>query len=534
MAKGDDKKNVNASIGKQAVDTQSLYNQFLGAPSNAPVTPGGRAPGTGLFGDLENAKGRSSVLYDDTKNNFDAFTQTGGLDPEGISRLRAIYGDGSAGSGGGGGGGGISYSLPSTSAFEGVNFNRNSAAGGVNIPDFGESNSTYRNFAQTGGVDAQKLQEALGLYRPLTSEKGGFTDDRLAGIKSDTNTLRNTNYDDVKNRAVLNDFEQTGGYTPEQIAQIKRQAASSGSSIYSSLADNLARNKSVTGLGTGYNPALFSLARKSAQDANAATLNASTSLNNQIRANKLDASKTQAQLALQADAEKRAALAAASGTDISTQGLIDATRLSAISGIGGENFRNEQLISGNKLAGAQGLESTAGKQAQLALSKAGLLDQYGLGLGQLDLSRAGGLDSYALNSAQLQAAASGAGAGRASADQAARAQIEEFLLSQGQSGKQFGAGGLLSLYNSKPEEVMAYQDLIGRTIGANAGANQGYLGLNIANNQSGGNKALDWLKTIGSFAGPLIGTAFSSGNSGIARPNSVPWGPTGYPGLVTG
>lgn len=466
MAKGDDKKNFTSSVQRGRSEAGSLYDQFLGI--NTPTAqvgtsglnnpfytgpPAGR-PGqdaggttipmlpqlgnTGLYGERNAARGRADELYGAIRERYGDISQSGGINQADIDRLRGIYENpsayGGSSSGGGGGGGGIGYSL-GDSAFQ-----------GINIPGFEESLAGFRDFSRTGGVDLSKLEEALGRYRELSGEKGGFTDERLAGIQGDTGRLRNADYSQIVRDELLNQ-ERTGGYTEADIAAIRRKAASSGSSIYSSLADQLGREKAVTGFSPGISGANFKLARQAAQDASRANMEAGIGLGDTIRQGKFAASSRIADLELAKLAEQRANLAAASGIDIDVQSLIDQTRLGAIGGIQQGQYQNQGLISSNRLAGLGGLRDTEGLRSQL------------------EMSRAGGLDQYALQRAQLDLAASSANASRSDMSARDRAAMEQWLIEAQQGGRIAGSQGLLNLYGTSPAEVMDYNDLIMRGLG---------------------------------------------------------------------
>jgi hypothetical protein len=166
---------------------------------------------------------------------------------------------------------------------------------------------------------------------------------------------------------------------------------------------------------------------------------------------------------------------------MSLAGLRTANEMAAARSAGDLGLSTQQGITANQLQGLQGLQSSQTGLGQWGLGQAGGLDQFGL-------NKAGGLDQYSVNQAQLDMQAQGinassGAAGAALAQQAAgqQADAERWLTEYGNTQKQYGIGGLESLYNTNLGASKNYTGQQLQGLGAKFGTKGSLLGLASAN-----------------------------------------------------
>lgn len=433
---------------------------------------------------------RVNVDNDWLRGNLQGWAGTGGLTDDDYSRLRGIYGDGSGGGGGGYNDGGMSGL---TSHLAGLNFG-SSAAGGVGIPDFNEQRTGYREFA---------------------GKNGGLNEDRLAAIRGDADYLRNrrTNsplgsfidnggFDggDLSNinRESLLNIERTGGYSDGDISNIRSRSAANAPAYYKSIQDENARMRGITGNIAGSGAINFKLARQGAQAAGQDRLNTEIGLAESIRGGKMDAAKTLAGNYLNYTNQRNANQLAGMAEDRTGRG--DAA---------GIDLNTEGMISQNRLSGLGGLTNIDDLQTRLALQRAGLLDNYGLGVGELELRKAGGLDQFQMSQASARAAASGANASANSANQAQRLALEKYLLDNRLDGQRFGTTGMGSLYDSEVNQTNFHNTQWLNALNSQYGNQNAFMNTHLGNDQV--NKPTGFMDYLNGFAGLAsgVGSALS-------------------------
>jgi len=456
MAK-DDKKNLH----------QEVQNQF------------GRA---GTEYDALNAKigGRGDTTWDrateDYKPAYEGYldyAQGGGLKPEDIERMRNAWGN--VGGPGGGGGGGASAPRLGPSAYA----NLSSAYGNAYRPEYGESDTVYRGLTgKGGGFDQAQLDKIYGNVDTLTGigQTGGITEEDKANIL----------------RKQMLDQEQTGGYSEQDKALVRAKSAASSPAYFGALKDNLARQRGATGNLANAGAVDFKLARQGAQQQGQDRLTQEMALQESVRGGKERAGQF------------------LSGQAMDLAGLRTANQLAGARSGGELGLSTQQGITANQARGAEGLAGSQTNLGQWGLQKAGGLDYFGL-------NKAGGLDQHAISQAQmdLQAsmanAASSAASGYASARD--KAMYEQWVTEYGNEQKQYGIGGLESLYNTNLTASRDFSQLGLQGLECKYGPQYNLLGL--ANQTRG--------STLGENAGLIGGLVGSGANAwnamkGIVKP----------------
>lgn len=329
--------------------------------------------------------------------------------------------------------------------------------------DYNEARAGYSDFASTGGLTPEDMARLRGMVGgggyggpsgPSALEGVNFArSSAAAGLAGPNLKEANAGYSNFSKtggfneadineimRGSLKDIEATGGYSPEALARVRQQAASNAPGFFNAIKDQYDQSRAVRGNLAGANSINFKLARQGAQQAAQDRLAAEIGLNESITGNKMNA-----------------------GNILSGNYL----------GLTGQR-------NANMLAGLGGLSSNAIADANFGLGKAGLIDQYNLGLGGLDLSKASGLDSY--NAAQ--GAASAAGRGQELA-------LEKWMLENQWANKQYGIGGLDDFYRFNVGATADVDDRRLRALESQYGLGNEFLRTQIGNKEPGwGDKLL--------------------------------------------
>ena len=456
MAKDDKSKIFNTSmdLSKQA-GTQ--FDTAIGTASNRSDT----------------TWDRGTEDYNKAFAGYSDYAGGSGLTPADQDRIRAAYAKiGTTGFGGGGGGGAHS-NLTGPSAYT----NLNSAYANAYRPDYGESDTGFRKLSSaSGGFDQGQLDQIYGNVGRLTDigQTGGITDEDKANI----------------NRASILDQEKTGGYSDQDKALIRAKSSASSPAYFSALKDNLQRQRGVSGNLANAGAVDFKGARAAAQQQAQDRISSEVGLQESIRAGRQQAGDFLSQQGM------------------SLAGLRTANEMAAARSAGDLGLSTQEGITQNQLQGLKGLQESQTGLGQWGLGQAGGLDQFGL-------NKAGGLDQYSVNQAQLDMQAQGinASSGAASAalaQQAAgqQADAERWLTEYGNTQKQYGIGGLESLYNTNLGASQNYTGQQLQGLGAKFGTQGSLLGLAAQNR---GNTLGENVSKGAKIAAAAAATYFSGG-----------------------
>ena len=147
---------------------------------------------------------------DQERNNlytrYNQFADSGGIDPDSMTRLRGITGPYTYENGGSSGSSGGGYNSGGDSG--GGSSSPQQQLAPINKPALFEAPyAGFSEFANTGGVDLGKLEESAGIWRTMSGKEGGFDPDRLKRLNETISGF--------------NEFGKTGGYDPAVRARIE-------------------------------------------------------------------------------------------------------------------------------------------------------------------------------------------------------------------------------------------------------------------------------------------------------------------------
>lgn len=421
MGGGGEKKKTNQMIDQDRQSNKTEHNQFMNTVN------------AGITGSTQ----RASDMYNSLSGGYNKFIEGGyNFDP-------SKYGD-AMGSGGDGGAGGDGR--------------------------FGEAEASYRNFMNNGGVDTGRFNQFQGHLMDVAGN-GGFDDAARSRILGDAGQMRSTANDSAvadrfRGGGVFDEFAKTGGYSDQDIRNIRSRATSVIPAFYDVARNEANRMSAVQGgYGPGRAAMMGRMSRQQAQGAQKAALDAELGIKEGVNeGRKWGASGMSGAEASLQDMRMRA-LTGAAGVETGMWDAIAGNRTAA-AGAGGSNETGMQdVIQKGKMFGTQGLEGMA----------------------------------------ESSAARGRASAAAAAADAKWRAEFDR-------EGAMYGLDGMKSLYGMKPGEVDMYlgYNLAGRDL--NMGGQQATYGARMQNNPQ-----RDWLGTIAGIGGMAGGVMTGLGNLGYGR-----------------
>lgn len=374
--------------------------------------------------------------------------------------------------------------------------------------------SLYDTSGNYGDVNANigQLSNAQNNYGATNTAIGGLNNFAATGGLS-ASQLSNINRDSLTN------IEQTGGYTAEDIANERARANSGVASTYSNLSDSLDRQR-LTGnnIGPGWSAAGFKLARQSAQDQGSQAQATEAGIHQNVTANKLAAGSKLGDLGL------------------GTAQLQSQNTLTGYNDAGNLDISKNQSIQDawNK-AGQLGL--TRQQQIDAAKEAAANIDLNEQGLiNNTQLSAAGGLSQDTLGRMSIGASS---GAAQAALD----AQNQRFLISETDSNRNSGLGGMLATYGTSPADQQFQQSLLRGYNQDLTGANQNMISnrINASTIPGIGSTIGSGLKVAGQVAAlaggvtaPLAGMGGNNSGGTVARAAAPITGSYGSPMLGYG
>jgi hypothetical protein len=435
MSGGAEKKKTNNMLDQQYAQNQQQqtqnsaeHNQFMDTVNSG----------------LSGATGRANDMYNSLYGGYDKFANGGGnFDP-------SKYG--SINSGGGGGGGGD--------------------------PRFGDVESSYRNFMSGGGVDTGMFNRFQGNLADVGAN-GGWSQDRINSMDSNIQGMKGVASDPeiaarFRGNGVFDEFAKTGGYSDQDIANIRSRANSVIPAYYDVAKQAAGRTAAVQGgYGPGQSALMARMSRDQAKGAAGAALDAEVGIKDKVNSGRQwgAGQVSSAENALQGT--RLNALTGASNAESGMVNSIAQNRIGASSAGGNNEIGMQGVIQQGKEFGTQGLEGMA----------------------------------------ESAAARGAAGAAAAAADAKWRAQFDR-------EGQQYGLSGMQSLYGDRPGEVGMYLDanLQGRGLNnsnynSNARTAGGTIDQRIQNNPQH-----SVLGTIGQVAGAAGGLMTGVGALGYGRP----------------
>lgn len=460
FAKGDQESNMG-QIAQQrttASNNQQTATNNAAARIGTPASTGANGvttPATGLLGQQSNQ-------LDAVTKGYNNFAGTGGVSDQATQAL---------GTGPG------------------------SIAGGVAAPDYSLANAGYGQIAATGGVNLSgdqstfsSLQQPNGTNNNIVNNlsdisTGTPTASTVGGVNNSISALNNFAATggvdqatlDQLNSPLYNEYEQTGGYSDQDIANITKQSNSVIPSYYSSLQDQLKRTQAAQGYGPGFSDAAQAAVRQGAVDSGSQALSTGINIQNAIRQGKMSAAQQNSADALgliqYTTPAKEAALAAAGQQGLGLLGQETGAEESA----GSLNSQQQQIM----IAAASG-----DVNAQKIIQSGQLA-----GLGGLS-SNITSANNAALNTATLAS------------------NNEKSLSSQQQQGEEFGTSGLGSLYNSTTNQLSDEEKNYLTSLGMSATQQQQLLSLLVNEGSQQGSTSQGFsnlFKGVGAGVGALTG-----------------------------
>ena len=368
---------------------------------------------------------------------------------------------GSGGSSGGGGGGG----------------------GGAGTPAYGQVGGYYNEFAGGGGVDSGAIRAAMAGMKDLSKTGGWSPADRAAqqaNIASmeemgRTGGLSSEDLARMRGGGVFEQYQKTGGYTPEQIQDLRARANSTLPAFYDAVRQGQNRMASIQGGNPAASAAMAArMAREQSAGMRAQTLDTETGLSDRIR--------TGQQWGAEGGAQAENAL-----QSLRTGNMLQGTR-------GAADIRGGMLanIASNRQAGSQGW--TTGE----------------LGLGDLvQRGREFGIKGFE-GIADKQAAAARASAALSAASNAAKIRGLQWLGNFEAGNTMDAAGGMTDLYRSTPGEVNMWNNTLLANRGQQMQDTRSVVDQRMANNPQ-----RDWMSTVTGLVGAAAGGMTGLGALGV-------------------
>ena len=456
MGGGAEKNKTNAMLDSQNAQQQTEHNNYMNTVNTG----------------LSTATSNASDMYGSLYGGYNSAIQGGeAYDPSKYGALTGLPG-GASGYGGGG------YAPDPRLGQVQQSYQDFMAGGGVDTGSSNSFQSQLHDVAGTGGLDPTRVAS-------MDQNIQGFKNIAATGGVDDAAQAR------IRGSGVFDEFAKTGGYSDQDLANIRSRANSVIPSYYQSAKDDASRMATVQG---GYGPgqaALFArMGRDQSKNAAASSLATETGIKDAVNtgrewgAGQVSSSEQGLQGLLSQN--RLSALTGASTTEANMLNSIAQNRTGAASAGGSNDIGMQGLIQKGKLAGTQGLEGMANS----AMDRA--------------------------------AAASSAGAASAAAMDANRKWQAQF----DREGVEGGLSGMQTLYGSTPGAVDMY-------LGA---ANTGQLtnntvGGRIVDQRMGNNPST--LQQIGGLVSGVTGAAggILGGLGSTRKPCQVPgYDPTQHGG----
>lgn len=259
------------------------------------------------------------------------------------------------------------------------------SGGGADTSGYDPVNKLYSEFASpTGGVDAGPIRAAMGAMRSIAGT-GGWTPEEKAAQNKDiagfenmatTGGLDADAINRMRGGGVFQDFQKTGGYTPDQISDLRARANSTLPAFYDTVRQGQNRMASIQGGNPAASAAMAArLARDQSKGMREQTLDTENTLANNIRSGQQwgATSGASAEAALQGlrTGNMMQGLKGASDTRSGMLNSIAANQLRGSEGWTQGELGLGDMIQQGRMFGTKGLESTAGAKASASMAGRG-------------------------------------------------------------------------------------------------------------------------------------------------------------------
>jgi hypothetical protein len=241
---------------------------------------------------------------------------------------------------------------------------------------FGDVESSYRNFMNTGGVDPSGFNRFQGHLGELAAS-GGWSPEQIENVNksirgyqgfAETGGLDAEAINRMRGLGIFDEFAKTGGISDAERAQLRARGTSVIPAFYNRVREESGRLGRVQGGGGPGQAALMSrLARDQSRGAQEAARETELGIGEQVRQGRQWGTQglTSAEQTLQ-DLLSRNKLAGMGGVTDATAMMANSiaqNRLGAAGQGAGNEIGWQGLVSGNKLAGTRGLEGMAESSA---------------------------------------------------------------------------------------------------------------------------------------------------------------------------
>ena len=306
------------------------------------------------------AYGRANEAYGGANQLYQDFAKGGG---QNLLDQAYAFNPATGGFGGGGGGGG-------------------GAGGGPSGDAMGDSEASYRKFmGETGGLDPTQFNKYQGILGNL-AETGGWTPEQIADVNQAIGQYKGfaqgggvdeEGRNRIRGMGVFDEFSRTGGYNDADIANARSRGTSGIPAFYNRVREEGNRLGRVQGGGGPGQAALMSrLARDESRGVASAARDTELGIKDAVNQGRQWGTQglSTAELGLQ-DLLSRNKLAGMAGVTGATTGMADSiarTKTGAAGQAAGNEMGWQGLKTSNQLAGTRGLEGMAESAAQRGMA----------------------------------------------------------------------------------------------------------------------------------------------------------------------
>lgn len=321
----------------------------------------------------------------------------------------------------------------------------------------GQAENLFREFAASGGIDANAARVAHGTWSEIMNS-GGWSQAAKAGVEGDVSGLREIGKYGaataegaarLRGGGVYDEFAQTGGLSEKDIQTIRSRSTSPIASYYSGMREDIERQSRMGNTGAGSAALMAKLGRDRARQVADTALSAEAGIAEAIR----------------------------SGRQWGAQGMTS----------------SEQLITGNQMTGLQAASNIqSGMQQALTSNR---------------MAAGGALDASERSiQAMIQQGKMFGGEGLEAVGRQERA-MEEYLLGLHESNQAAGLAGISDIAARDAQLAQGYQGMAQDAIAQNAGIQQSGAQILHANNPSG----WDRVAQVAGIAAPVAASIFAPG-----------------------
>jgi hypothetical protein len=306
------------------------------------------------------AYGRANEAYGGANKLYQDFASGGG---QNLLDQAYAFNPATGGFGGGGGGGG-------------------GAGGGPSGDAMGDSEASYRKFmGESGGLDPTEFKKYQGILGDIANT-GGWTPEQIANVNEAIGQYKSfatgggvdeEGRNRIRGMGVYDEFQKSGGYNDQDIANARARGSSGIPAFYNRIREEGNRLGRVQGGGGPGQAALMSrLARDESRGVADAARDTELGIKEAVNKGRQWGTEgmTSSEVSLQ-DLLSRNKLAGMAGVSAATTGMADSigrNRASAAGTAAGNEANWEGLRTGNQLAGTRGLEGMAESAAQRGMA----------------------------------------------------------------------------------------------------------------------------------------------------------------------